>query len=368
MGSAFAPLNGSGPQRIWLTCYWVSNSTATNKSTWYWELRYYGEGYGSWGSGTNTWGLSGFAGAGPNNWSIPSSAAFDTYTVLGSGYFTKPHNAAGYLIDGSNLTGSIATNHSAIGDGSVTVDPGSAPRIPKVPSAPPAPVFVDSDPDAIRFTISGVSDNGGATVTSYRMRVVSNDGSTLIGEWDSGATQQTTAGKVVLAPGTKYRILYAAKNSVGFGSYSAYTTMETEAGIFVSDGVRWVGAGPKVSDGATYQSLIPKISNGTAWVNPLEVPTPPEINDVDFDSATAARVFIYTPEGALLPNLIVERATNEAFTTGVASVTVARTAVDQEVPVTGLPPATELWWRARWDVSASTTKAAMWSEVLRTSA
>lgn len=271
MGSARAALSGYGPCEVYGNVYYVSYDQAGNYSTWYWEIRYYGNGGGQWTNGTLYWSVGGFAVA-SGTFTVPQSKAYDSYIVLRSGYFTKPHNADGYLIDQSNMTFSInGSIHDGIGSGTASADPGSAPRIPKVPDAPPAPVFKSAEPDSLTFTISQPADNGGSGVQTYEMRVTSADGATLIGTWQSGSSTQTTPATLELQPSTQYRVLYKAKNAIGWGPNSAYTLMTTEAGVFVSDGTKWVGAGPQVSDGTKWVNAGPQISDGTAWKDPINV-------------------------------------------------------------------------------------------------
>lgn len=363
MGSAFAPLNGSGPQRIYLNCYYVSYNQAGNYSTWYWELRYYGDGYGSWGSGPYYWGLGGFAVGGPHAWSIAQGDAFKTYTVLGSGYFNKTHNAAGYLTE-TNLVGSIDTNHSSIGDGSVSVYPGDAPRIPKVPSAPPAPVFVSAQPDSLNFTIAAPSDNGGSTITTYNMRIVSEDGTTLIGEYTSGSSAQSTAGKVTLTPGTKYRVLYAAKNGVGYGGYSAYTMMETQAGAYVSDGTKWIGFSPKISDGALFTNLLPKVSNGSAWADLTKLLPAPEIDDLDnTETPGQLEVFLFVSATGLASRVAIQRSATPDFANPTTIYHVPSSTISYPV-FSGVTPNQDWYVRAKWDDATVETKQSMWSNVM----
>jgi len=273
MGSARAPLSGYGPCEVYGNVYYVSYNQAGNYSTWYWEIRYYGNGGGQWTNGTCYWSVGGFASA-SGTFTVPSGNAYDSYIVLRSGYFTKPHNAQGYLIDQQNMAFSINGNvHDGIGSGTAYADPGSAPRIPKPPSQPAAPTFVSAEPDSIAFKITAPSDNGGSAIITYDIFVYDEVAGPddVVGGWQSGSSNQTTAGKVELSPSTKYRVRYRAKNGIDYGPWSAFTMMETEAGVFVSDGTNWIGAGPQVSDGSAWVKAGPQISTGTAWEEPIDV-------------------------------------------------------------------------------------------------
>lgn len=272
MGSGFGNLDGGGPQQVWVNVYYVSYSQAGNYSTWYWEIRYYGNGYGTWTGGNVYWSISGFAAA-EGSFTIPQSEAYNTYKVIRSGYFTKPHTGAGYLADGSNLTATIDGRvHSSIGAGSVTVDPGNAPRIPKPPGVPGTATLRSSEPDRIEFQIYAPSDNGGSAIQTYDLNIVTKnpDGTyTSARRYESGASVQSVGD---LEPSTEYYVQYRAKNAIGYGNWSIISAiMETEAGVFVSDGTKWVGAGPQVSTGTAWAKAGPQISTGTAWEDPINV-------------------------------------------------------------------------------------------------
>lgn len=215
MASKRASLNGSGNQEIWLDLHYVSYSAAGNYSTWSYEVRYYGNGWGSWTNATQNWSVSGFHAA-SGTFTIPYSERYKTYTVLHRATFRKSHNSSGYLSPGT-LTAHINTNHSSIGDGSVSVGSGTPPRIPKPPSKPSTPVFRSSTPTSISFKISAPS-NGGSPISKYNLQASRNSSFTSIARsWTSGSTSQVAS---PLDPGTKYWIRYRAVNSRGAGPYS----------------------------------------------------------------------------------------------------------------------------------------------------
>jgi hypothetical protein len=272
MGSARAPLDGYGPCEVYGNVYYSSYTQSNNTSTWYWEIRYYGNGGGQWTNGTLYYSLGGFA-VGSGTFTVPQSKAYDSYILLRSGYFTKPHSSTGYLIDQQNMAFSINGNvHDGIGSGTAYADPGSAPRIPKVPVAPPAATFVSSDADSITFRIYAPSDNGGSAIQSYSIYVYTKnpDGTfTAVSGWWSGASTQT---KGDLPSGGEYYVQYRAQNGIGTGPWSPMSAMmPTEAGVYVSDGANWLGASPRVSDGTAWENEPPQISTGTAWEDPINV-------------------------------------------------------------------------------------------------
>ena len=74
MATATSQLSGSGNQQIWLSLTYAGYNQAGNYSNWNWELRYYGNGWGSWG-GTLNWRLSTSASAMASSGSITTRTA-----------------------------------------------------------------------------------------------------------------------------------------------------------------------------------------------------------------------------------------------------------------------------------------------------
>lgn len=225
MASAFGNLNGSGPQRVWVMLEYVDYNQAGNYSRWDWEVRYYGEGYGSWSGGTQSWSLSGFA-VTSGTWEMKQADAFKTYIVLGSGRFNKGHNADGYLSAGT-MTASINTNHSSVGDGSASVSSGTPPRIPKAPDAPPAASSVNPSATGVTFNRTAPSDNGGSSLTGYDFQIASNSSfSTIVQSWSSTGATQSRSG---LTHATNYWIRYRAENAIGTSAWSTAVGFTTDA-------------------------------------------------------------------------------------------------------------------------------------------
>jgi hypothetical protein len=270
MPSGTVNLSGSGPQQGYVWVSYVSYNQAGNYSTWYWEAVFKNNGGLNWILDGNRWRLTGFAVSSWAGFQIPSSWAGSGDHMLGSGYFTKGHNADGYLSAGT-LSMTIETDHSAIGSGTANASTGTPPRIPKVPDAPPAPGFVSAEPDSLTFSIAQPADNGGSAILDYDIQVLEEISSPddIVLEW-SGAkgSPQSTASKGSLDPSTKYRIRYRARNAIGRGPWSATTMMETPAGAWISDGTKWVSAPLKVSTGSAWASEPIQISDGSTWEDP----------------------------------------------------------------------------------------------------
>src|SRR5690349_19249938 len=112
MASAFGSLNGSGPQQVWAELRYIDYDTATRKSTWLVQLRYYGNGYGSWSGSTWSWSITGGVSK-SGSFQVTSGEAYNTYETLYSAYIEKQHNTDGYL-SAFTITGSINTDHTSV--------------------------------------------------------------------------------------------------------------------------------------------------------------------------------------------------------------------------------------------------------------
>ena len=130
MASAYGSLNGSGNQQVWVYISRQSQNTAGNYSRYYGEVRYYGNGWGSWSGQANSWSANFGGTTYSGTFTIPQAAAYDTYTVLWTGYFNKTHNAAGAL-SAFSVSASISSSHSSIGNGTASTTEGAPPTIPR---------------------------------------------------------------------------------------------------------------------------------------------------------------------------------------------------------------------------------------------
>jgi len=270
MGSAQAPLSGYGPQDVYVYVGFVSYDIGGNYSTWYWELLYRNNGGAQWASDPNhRWQLDGFADTGWNYFGIPSSWVGSGDHVLGNGYFTKGHDANGYLSAGV-LRGIIETAEASIGSGYADASTGTPPRVPK---PPPAPSVADPwgwnmiEADKARFQFQSTGD-GGAAVDQWQFQVATNSAFTGATSYTSGGTTTVTG----LTPGTTYYARARGHNAAGWGAWSATDSMTTLSGIYVSDGEVWVPQPVRVSDGAsTWENVLLKISDSDSWEGPLDV-------------------------------------------------------------------------------------------------
>lgn len=264
-------LNGSGDYRVGLNIWVASQDMAGNYSTFYWEVTLVNANNSpSWINSPSYWSATI---AGENfggSFALPSSGPFGT-RVLGSGYKTVGHDAGGFRPGFANAA-AIDTPHSNIGDGNVTVFV-DAPRIPKPPSPPGTPTLYSLfDGNNARILIGGSSDNGGATIDMYLIRISKNSNVEAGPYLDKGVSpNQLWADFLNLDPGSTYYMYGYAHNSQGWVR-SGLGSFQTQAGIYVSDGTVWRPQGLYASDGAsTWQTMTSTISDGDSWELPLTV-------------------------------------------------------------------------------------------------
>lgn len=270
MGSAQAPLSGTGPQDVYVYVANVSYDIGGNYSTWYWELIYRNNGGIQWSSDPiHYWYLQGFAVSNPSYFGIPSSWAGSGDHLLGNGYFTKGHDSNGHLA-WNVLRGHIVSPESNIGSGFADADPNPIPVIPK---PPPAPSVADPwgwklvTADSAQFQFSSMGD-GGSVVLEWNFQVATNPSFT-------GATTYVSSGTTNLSgllPGTTYYARARGRNAAGWGAWSATDTMTTLSGIYVSDGAAWVPQPVRVSDGVSvWANALLQFSDGDSWEQPIDV-------------------------------------------------------------------------------------------------
>lgn len=362
-----APLNGSGPQMVWIEHKRVGQDAAGNFTRFYVEVRYYGVGYGSWGSGPFYWSADAPGFHVEGSWSIPQAARNDYYTVLWSGYYDRAHDSAGNLGPFNAQASIDASRHSAIGAGTVVVTEPASPRIPKRPGAPGFSID-QVDSDSFRVVVTAPADNGGSAIDKYLIRVSSNPRADTPGSYEDfprSGTSVITGRK----PGTRYYVtVYAHNGSAdnnGYSTYQASKAVDTSAGIYVSDGTRWVAQGVNASSGTAWQNLTPKLSDGSAWIDPYELLPAPEIDDIDRDSPTQVRVFLNIPSPGASPEVAIQYSTSPDFTAPVEQwFPVGASASTYIATVTGISLPLPLYFRARRNGPSESTTS-QWSNTLK---
>jgi hypothetical protein len=222
MVSGYGSLNGSGPQQVWTSNTRTSQSTTNNTSTFSYEVRYYGNGYGSWGN-SGSWSFTTPHFYTDGTFSIPQSDAFKTYTVLRTGSYTVSHNSSGVLA-AFNVRGAIAYNHSTIGTGEVNLTEPAPPNITRVPATPAVPTLTEPTPVGMRVTWVAPASNGSA-ITAYDVQWSPNadmTGGTIVTVGNVLTTVLTG-----MPPQKLHYVRVRAVNARGASTYSGTKSLST---------------------------------------------------------------------------------------------------------------------------------------------
>lgn len=320
MVSGFGNLSGSGPQQVWLNVDYASKNDSTMKATFNYELRYYGNGYGSFGnSGAWSVGVPSGNDIATGTWSIGSGQAYDTYTVLKTGSFTRSYKSDGTMAD-FTARGAIDYNHSNIGAGEVvlTIDGDTIPDVGRVPDAPPAVVFVAATPTSLNYTGKSPSDTGSAPLERSEHQITlegtgwSNPVAGKYYPYPSGVSSFSFGS---LQAGKRYAVRMRYENAIGWGPWS-----------------------PTV-----YGSTLPATAPGIAVTSS--------------GSGTSAMVSLTPPSGVTGVDLYTVERRVKGQTTVVTLTTTTPT-----VSVPGLTPGATYEWRASATFGGYTSPYSAWLE------
>ncbi|UVK61358.1 minor tail protein [Microbacterium phage Gingerbug] len=277
MVDASAPLSGPGPQAVWVQHRRVGQDQGGNYSQFYVEVRYYGNGYGSWTGGTLYWSadVSGWHVEG--SFTIPQSEAYNTYKVLYAGYYNRAHNADGVL-GAFNGQASINGNvHASIGSGTATFTEPASPRIPKKPDKVATPTVSEVTNDSALVSWSASPDDNGSAIVSYLVRWSKVTPADTPGTYTQQAVSASARSYRItgLDPAQRYYVTIYAKNGAvengGYSDKSNDRAFDTLTGVYVSTGTAWEAGGLRVSTGSAWEAELLQISSGTAWEDPIDV-------------------------------------------------------------------------------------------------
>lgn len=268
MAEGWGNLSGPGSQQVYIQVYWESQDWWGNFNRYRIQVVYKGNNYGSWTNATQYWS----ANAGGHTWSgaftIPSPGKGDIWLLNTT--FDIGADGNGYGPDFWS-SASIDTNHTSIGDGSVSVLEQYHPRIPKRPSPPGTPTFSEVTPTSVRVSWAGSGDNAGSGIDAYLLRFRTASPFNGAGYVDHSSENNLSRVVTGLTPGTKYYFgVYAHNGSVDNGGYSNPSgegVVETLAGLRVWDGDDHVNTRLKVWNGVAWQLVRLRAWGGAAWKN-----------------------------------------------------------------------------------------------------
>lgn len=130
----------------------------------------------------------------------------------------------------------------------------------KGPGAPSAPLLSSVRATSVDVAFSAPSDTGGSTITGYQIGYGTS--SSAPASTVSATSPQVVAG---LNPGTVYYFWVRARNSVGWGTWSASRSIRTVAGAYIRVGAEMKLAVPYVKVGGVWEVAEPWIRNVGAW-------------------------------------------------------------------------------------------------------
>ncbi|WWV91853.1 minor tail protein [Microbacterium phage phiMiGM15] len=269
MSEGSADLSGSGNQRVWINCYRTGQNYDGNFTSYYGEVRYYGNGYGSWTESTLYWSANFGGHAVSGQWNIPYARRNDQYTVLWSGYFNRGHDGNGF---GSGFTSRADINasaHGSIGTGWVQVGEETPPRIPKPPQPPNSLRVLDVTATSFGVAYNRGDDMGAGIVQDQAHWYAYGPAGAGTMIWDDaypqGYTNPHNGAGPSLVPGTKHYVYVRSRNSRGWSGWAGPIEGETLAG----GRIKWDGAYktavPWVKTGGVWRRARPFVRSGGAW-------------------------------------------------------------------------------------------------------
>ena len=129
----------------------------------------------------------------------------------------------------------------------------------KTPDAPTVPLLAAVRMTSVDVAFSGNGD-GGSPILEYQIGYGTSSASPT--NTVSATSPKTVTG---LSPGTTYYFRTRARNSVGWGPWSAASTIKTLAGAYVKVGATWQLAVPYVRVGGVWKLAEPWVRSVGTW-------------------------------------------------------------------------------------------------------
>lgn len=189
---------------------------------------------------------------------------FDQHQI---GYGTDPNTAQNYPIsDGSDTISGLtpgtvyyfwARSHNVKGWGPWSGQ--ASVKTLKVPDAPTVPLLAAVRMTSVDVAFTGNSDNG-SPILEYQIGFGTNSASPT--STVSATSPMTVTG---LTPGTLLYFRTRARNVVGWGPWSAASSIKTIAGAYVKVGAEWKLAVPYVRVGGVWKLAEPWVRSVGVW-------------------------------------------------------------------------------------------------------
>lgn len=260
-------LNGSSNFLVGLAIDQTSQNYGGNYTTYLWVLSLRNPGASpSWSNSTQYWS----ANMGGGYWE--GTFTFDfrngaTAKDVAAAYMNVGHDGNGFRPGFPNY-GSLDTNHSGVGDGTVTVWV-DAPRIPKVPvMSTAAPTASQITPNSALISWQAATDNRGAGIDQYLLRVSKNSNPEQQPFTDYPVGGSTLSKALTgLDPSTTYYMQVYPHNSQGYGLPTSKGSFTTLAAAKISDDGAFGNADIFISRSGQWVPATLVISKAGAWVN-----------------------------------------------------------------------------------------------------
>ena len=258
MAAFSVQMDGSKDYTLTLNVSQSSQDYGDNESVVAWSLVAAGS-WGSYGGYSTSYSvtINGTTYAG----TIPSFNPNPSQTIR-SGTTPVKHNADGTKT--ISVSGSWDSRHPNIGKGTVN---GSLTlsRIPKPPDAPGVPTLSNITPTGMRATWTGSPDSNGASITGQQLQYATDPAfANQVAAPIFGASIRSydVPG---LTPSTDYYYRTRAKNSQGWGPWSAARKARTLSGYYVWNGSAWRPGAAFVWTGTAWAVAEIFVWDGNAW-------------------------------------------------------------------------------------------------------
>jgi Fibronectin type III domain len=200
----------------------------------------------------------------PTEWGEPWGYDYSPFTYIDHS-FVVSHNSAGFATAAYTVT--YGETNSIFGDWRSCSASLSLARVPRRPSPPGMPAFSNVTPTSVTVSWAPPSDNGGSTITSYRLRRYT--GGSPVGPYTDSTSSGLSRNVTGLSPGTNYCFTVYAKNSAhdndGWSDASLDSNIQQLGGTWIRNGGKWYRAVAYVRYQGEWRMAQPFVRSGGTW-------------------------------------------------------------------------------------------------------